>query len=69
MNAKLSTDILNKGDMKMIPFTIRYDDELHYKLKVIASYHRKSLNAFMLDCFNGIVQEWEREHGAIKFPE
>lgn len=53
----------------MIPFTIRYEDELHYKLKVIASYHKQSLNAFMLDSFNEIVRNWEKEHGEIKFPE
>ena len=69
MNAKMSMNILTKGERTMIPFTIRYDDDLHYKLKVIASYHKQSLNAFMLDCFNGIVSDWESEHGKIKFPE
>ena len=53
----------------MIPFTIRYDENLHYKLKVIASYHKQSLNAFMLESFNEIVRDWESEHGEIKFPE
>ena len=53
----------------MTPFTIRYDDEIHQKLKVIAAYHKKSLNALMMDMFRQKVSDWEREHGAIEFPE
>lgn len=48
---------------------IRYDDLIHRKLKVIASYKGKSLNKLMNDMFNREVSDWEKEHGKIEFPE
>ena len=49
--------------------SIRYDDEIHRKLKVIAAYREKSLNMLIADMFSREVSNWEREHGEIKFPE
>ena len=49
--------------------SIRYDDDVHRKLKVIAAYREKSLNSLIMDTLAREVSDWEREHGAIKFPE
>lgn len=53
----------------LIPFSVRFDENVHRKLKVIAAYHEKSLNTFMNDSLAEVVQNWEREHGEIKFPK
>ena len=53
----------------MIPFTIRYDDEFHRKLKVIAAYNEQSLNALLMDMSREKIASWEKEHGEIKFPK
>lgn len=53
----------------MIPFTIRFDDILHRKLKVIAALHGDSLNKYMLKMFNREVSDWEKKHGEIEIPE
>lgn len=47
----------------MTPFIIRFDDDIHQKMKVIAAYHKKSLNALMIDMFRQKVSDWEQEHG------
>ena len=49
--------------------TIRYDDTVHRKLKIIAAYKKKSLSKLMNDMFNREISDWEREHGEIKIPE
>ena len=49
--------------------SIRYDDDIHRKLKVIAAYREKSLNALIMDLFKREVTNWESEHGVIEFPE
>ena len=48
---------------------IRYDENIHRKLKVIAAYKNKSLNALMLDLFDKAIKEWEKENGEIKLPD
>lgn len=48
---------------------IRYDDDVHRKLKVIAAYKGKSLNTLMKDMFSREVTDWEQKHGVIEFPE
>lgn len=48
---------------------IRYDDTVHNKLKVIAAYKKKSLNAFMMELFDNAIAEWEKKHGVIEFPQ
>ena len=49
--------------------SIRYDDDIHRKLKVIAAYCEKSLNSLIQDIFTREVTEWEKKHGVIEFPE
>ena len=49
--------------------SIRYDDDIHRKLKVIAAYCEKSLNSLIQDMFNREVSEWEKKHGVIEFPQ
>ena len=49
--------------------SIRYDDDIHRKLKVIAAYKEKSLNALLSDIFKDAILSWEQKHGVIKFPE
>ena len=53
----------------MTPFTIRFEDDIHQKMKVIAAYHKKSLNAFMMEMFRQKITDWEKAHGAIEFPD
>ena len=52
----------------MMTFTIRYDEELHRKLKVIAAYREESLNGLLMNMSRREIKEWEQEHGEIKFP-
>ena len=52
----------------MPSLTIRYDDIVHRKLKVIAAYKDVSLNTLMLGLFDKCVKEWESEHGPIQLP-
>lgn len=47
--------------------SIRYDDDLHRKLRVIAAYHEKPLNALIVDTLKNLVKDWEKQRGAIKF--
>ena len=49
--------------------SIRYDDDIHRKLKVIAAYKEKSLNALIQGMFRREVDAWEGEHGPIEFPD
>lgn len=47
---------------------LRYDDNVHRKLKVIAAYREQSLNTLIMSLFDKEIAEWEKEHGEIKFP-
>ncbi len=49
--------------------TIRYDDTVHKKLRIIAAYQYMSLNALIMKTLAEKVSDWEREHGEIKIPE
>lgn len=49
--------------------SIRYDDDIHRKLKVIAAYCEKSLNSLIQDIFTREVNDWEKAHGVIEFPQ
>ena len=53
----------------MIPYTIRLDEVLHRKLKVIAALHGDSLNKYLLKVFADKIEEWERTHGVIEIPQ
>lgn len=52
----------------MIPYTLRFDDIQHRKLKVIAALHGDSLSAYLQKMFDKEITEWERTHGAIEIP-
>lgn len=47
--------------------SIRYEDELHKKLRVIAAYHEQPLNSLIVDTLKNLVQEWEKQRGKIQF--
>ena len=53
----------------MPSLTIRYDDHVHRKLKVIAAYQGMSLNALIMKTFDEVIQRWEGEHGAVLLPD
>lgn len=53
----------------MIPYTIRLDDMLHRKMKVIASLHGDSLNKYMMKMFRREIEGYEERHGVIQIPE
>lgn len=53
----------------MPSLTIRYDDETHRKLKIIAAYQGFSLNALMQKSFDDVIRSWEDEHGPLVLPE
>lgn len=53
----------------MPSLTIRYNDETHRKLKIIAAYQGISLNALILKSFDNVINSWEAEHGPILLPE
>ena len=55
--------------MRMIPYTIRLDDMLHRKMKVIASLHGDSLNKYMMKMFRREIEGYEERHGVIQIPE
>ena len=59
--------ILLKGVKKM-QLGIRYNDDVHNKLKVIAAYKRVSLNALIRKMFDREIAEWEQAHGVIEIP-
>ena len=61
--------VKNEVKKKMIPYTIRFDDMLHRKLKVIASLHGDSLNRYMMKMFTKAILDWEKAHGEIEIPE
>ena len=50
----------------MISFSIRFDETTHRKLKVIAAYENKSINALILDVINAKIKTWQEQNGEIK---
>lgn len=53
----------------MAALTIRYDDTVHRKLKVIAAYRGISLNALMMELFDSCITEWESQNGPVRLPD
>ena len=53
----------------MIPYTLRFEDTQHRKLKVIASYHGDSLSKYLVKMFDKEISEWEKRHGEIQIPQ
>ncbi len=52
----------------MAALTIRYDDTVHHKLKIIAAYKGISLNKLMMSLFDDCITAWESEHGPLRLP-
>ena len=50
----------------MPSLTIRYDDETHHKLKVIAATRGLSLNALLQQLLVQEVDRWEAKYGTVK---
>lgn len=50
----------------MISFSVRFDETTHRKLKVIAAYENKSINALILDVINAKIKTWQEQNGEIK---
>ena len=53
----------------MTSLSIRYDDTVHRKLKIIAAYKDISMNSLIMELFDKCIKEWESEHGPIQFPD
>ena len=53
----------------MTTFTIRYNEMLHRKLKVIAAYENKSLNNLIIDFLLEKANDWENMNNQIKINE
>ena len=53
----------------IMPLTIRYDERMHRKMKIIAAFENESLSKLLLESFAKTIADWEREHGEIKLPE
>lgn len=53
----------------MIPITIRLDDTVRRKLKVIGGYEDKSLNGIITKAIDDKISDWEKTHGVIEIPE
>ena len=50
----------------MPSLTIRYDDVIHNKLKVIAASRGLSLNALLQQLLVQEVDRWEAKYGTVK---
>jgi len=53
----------------LIPYTLRFEDIEHRKLKVIAALHGDSLSAYLQKMFRKEIEDWEEKHGAIEIPK
>ena len=53
----------------MIPYTRRFEDIQHRKLKVIAALHGDSLSAYLQKVVDERIEEWEKAHGEIEIPK
>ena len=50
----------------MISFSIRFDETTHRKLKILAAYENKSINALILEIVNSKIEAWQKQNGEIK---
>ncbi len=51
------------------PFSLRIPPELMAKLKVIASYNKRSVNKEIEFLIEQYVWQWEQEHGEINISQ
>ena len=50
----------------MPSLTIRYDDDIHRKLKIMAATRGISLNALLQHLLTQEVNRWEAKYGTVK---
>ena len=50
----------------MPSLTIRYDDEIHHKLKIIAATRGISLNTLLQQLLVQEVDRWEKKYGTVR---
>jgi predicted transcriptional regulator len=62
---KMSIVVMN-GGIVMPSLTIRYDDVIHHKLKVIAATRGLSLNALLQQLLVQEVDRWEAKYGIVQ---
>jgi predicted HicB family RNase H-like nuclease len=51
-----------------IQFSIRVEDDTHAKLRVLAAFKNKSLNAVVIDALTSHLSQWEQTHGPLPLP-
>jgi len=54
------------GGINLPSLTIRYDDEIHHKLKIIAATRGVSLNSLLQQLFVQEVDRWEKKYGTVR---
>jgi predicted HicB family RNase H-like nuclease len=52
----------------MPALTVRYGDELHTKLRVLAAFRDVSLNALVVEAMEEKVAQWEAKYGPLPLP-
>lgn len=52
----------------VVQFSIRTQDEIHAKLRVLAAFQNKSLNAVVTDAMRSHIDQWEQKHGPLPLP-
>ena len=53
------------GGISLPSLTIRYDDIIHQKLKVIAAMRGVSLNVLLQQLFAQEIERWEAQYGVV----
>jgi predicted HicB family RNase H-like nuclease len=51
-----------------IQFSIRLEDEIHAKLRVLSAFQNKSLNSVVTDAMKAHLDHWEQKHGPLPLP-
>lgn len=51
-----------------VQFSIRLDDDVHAKLRVLAAFQNKSLNAVVSEAMMSHIDQWEQKHGPLPLP-
>jgi predicted HicB family RNase H-like nuclease len=52
----------------MPALTVRYSDELHLKMRVLAAFLDTSLNSLIVEAIQEKVDRWEQKHGPLPMP-
>jgi predicted HicB family RNase H-like nuclease len=51
-----------------VQFSIRLEDDIHAKLRVLSAFQNKSLNAVVTDAMKAHLSQWEQRHGPLPLP-